>query len=126
MFLDHITLQEHQKTHNFEESNSEYDPNECGEDDEDEDLEETQTETESEQQLYGDFYCSKCGMSFHRLDLLKRHAKLHNKTQTEESGIGGDDDIRYRHCCNTCGESFAEALDLLAHAEIHARYPPFK
>uniref|UniRef100_A0A1B0B4W6 C2H2-type domain-containing protein n=1 Tax=Glossina palpalis gambiensis TaxID=67801 RepID=A0A1B0B4W6_9MUSC len=126
MFLDHISLQEHQKTHNFEESNSEYDPNEGGEDDEDEDLEETQTETESEQQLYGDFYCSKCGMSFHRLDLLKRHAKLHNKTQTEESGIGGDEDIRYRHCCNTCGESFAEALDLLAHAEIHARYPPFK
>uniref|UniRef100_A0A1Q3F2I0 Putative mudr-1x ap n=1 Tax=Culex tarsalis TaxID=7177 RepID=A0A1Q3F2I0_CULTA len=28
--------------------------------------------------------------------------------------------------CNVCGQKFAEALDLLAHAEIHARFEPHK
>ena len=66
-------------------------------------------------------------MSFHRQDLLKRHAKCHAKenstghTNNTNSLVAKD-----QHCCNTCGETFAEALDLLAHAEIHARYPPFK
>ncbi|KAM7359217.1 uncharacterized protein ACRADG_012923 [Cochliomyia hominivorax] len=117
LFWDQNSLQDHQKTHQFEESNSEYDPNE-GED-------ETQTESESEQQLYGEFYCSECGMSFHRQDLLRRHAKCHNKgngINTGETNV----ESKGQHCCNTCGETFAEALDLLAHAEIHARYPPFK
>ncbi|KNC29754.1 hypothetical protein FF38_05205 [Lucilia cuprina] len=122
LFWDQNSLQDHQKTHQFEESNSEYDPNE-GED-------ETQTESESEQQLYGEFYCSECGMSFHRQDLLKRHAKSHptgnaaNISQSTNNGL--ESSSRDQHCCNTCGETFAEALDLLAHAEIHARYPPFK
>uniref|UniRef100_A0A1I8NCD8 C2H2-type domain-containing protein n=1 Tax=Musca domestica TaxID=7370 RepID=A0A1I8NCD8_MUSDO len=129
LFWDQASLSDHQKTHQFEESNSEYDPNE-GED-------ETQSESESEQQLYGEFYCSECGMSFHRQDLLRRHAKSHakNNNQSNENGadIGGGgrssgvgDGSKDQHCCNTCGETFAEALDLLAHAEIHARYPPFK
>ncbi|XP_073817194.1 uncharacterized protein [Musca autumnalis] len=131
LFWDQASLNDHQKTHQFEESNSEYDPNE-GED-------ETQSESESEQQLYGEFYCSECGMSFHRQDLLKRHAKTHakNNNGANENGVGngggGDgsgscagDGNKDQHCCNTCGETFAEALDLLAHAEIHARYPPFK
>ncbi|XP_065371592.1 uncharacterized protein LOC135963597 [Calliphora vicina] len=119
LFWDQNSLQDHQKTHQFEESNSEYDPNE-GED-------ETQTESESEQQLYGEFYCSECGMSFHRQDLLKRHSKSHpagNVTMGQSAHNGMES--RDQHCCNTCGETFAEALDLLAHAEIHARYPPFK
>lgn len=30
------------------------------------------------------------------------------------------------HCCNVCGESFAEALDLLAHTEVHARCQSLK
>lgn len=30
------------------------------------------------------------------------------------------------HCCNVCGDQFDEALDLLAHAEIHARFHPLK
>ncbi|TMW42243.1 hypothetical protein DOY81_012675 [Sarcophaga bullata] len=119
LFWDQSSLQDHQKTHQFEESNSEYDPND-GED-------ETQTESESEQQLYGEFYCSECGMSFHRQDLLKRHSKCHAKENStghcnNTNGLVAKD----QHCCNTCGETFAEALDLLAHAEIHARYPPFK
>lgn len=63
-------------------------------------------------------------MSFHRQDLLKRHAKCHPKSNP----VAGQSNVESRdqHCCNTCGETFAEALDLLAHAEIHARYPPFK
>ncbi|XP_054726448.1 uncharacterized protein LOC129236221 [Anastrepha obliqua] len=114
MFWDAANLQEHLKTHQFEDSNSEYDPDEAeGED--------TQSESESER-LHGEFYCSECGMSFHREDLLRRHSKTHIKTRTE-ADMENDKD---RHCCNTCGETFAEALDLLAHAEIHARYPPFK
>ncbi|CAD6993232.1 unnamed protein product [Ceratitis capitata] len=114
MFWDANGLQEHLKTHQFEESNSEYDPEEA-------EAEETQSESESER-LYGEFYCSECGMSFHREELLRRHSKIHAKT-VGECDVEKDKD---RHCCNTCGETFAEALDLLAHAEIHARYPPFK
>ncbi|XP_075148808.1 uncharacterized protein LOC142222520 [Haematobia irritans] len=119
IFWDQNSLSEHQRTHQFEESNSEYDPNE-GEDD-------TQSESESDQQLYGEFYCSECGMSFHRQDLLRRHAKSHAKSNTQVGvNNNGPDNTKDQHCCNTCGETFAEALDLLAHAEIHARYPPFK
>jgi len=54
-------------------------------------------------------------MSFHRQDLLKRHSKIHVKKEMYEG-----------HCCNVCGEAFAEALDLLAHAEVHARVVPLK
>lgn len=135
LFWDQSSLQDHQKTHQFEDSNSEYDPNE-GEDDD------TQSESESEHKLYGEFYCSECGMSFHRQDLLKRHTKTHAKANAaknlsngNEAAAGGRNRARSnelleekkdQHSCNTCGETFAEALDLLAHAEIHARYPPFK
>lgn len=108
MFWDTSSLQDHLKTHQFEDSNSEYEPGET---------EETQSDSEREY-LYGEFYCHVCGMSFHRQDLLKRHAKTHEKNN--------EDDVKDPHCCSTCGETFAEALDLLAHAEIHARYPPFK
>lgn len=105
LFWDANTLQEHQKTHQFEASNSEYEP----------DID-NESDSESEYK-YGDFYCSQCGMSFHRQDLLRRHTKSHIKKEVVDKD---------QHCCNTCGESFVEALDLLAHAEIHARYPPFK
>lgn len=119
LFWDQSSLQDHQKTHQFEESNSEYDPNE-GED-------ETQSESESEQQLYGEYYCAVCGMSFHRQDLLRRHSKSHAKgNQSNGHTNDNGEDNNNQNCCNTCGETFAEALDLLAHAEIHARYPPFK
>lgn len=68
---------------------------------------------------FGDYYCNTCGMSFHRVDLLKRHARLHmSKKDISESDDG--------HMCNVCGETFREALDLLAHAEAHARYQPHR
>ncbi|KAJ3642858.1 hypothetical protein Zmor_025607 [Zophobas morio] len=76
-------------------------------DDEDEDYSEEDTK-------YGTFYCSTCGLSFHRQDNLKRHQRVHIK----EEYIN---DHEFGHICNVCGESFPEALDLLAHAEVHAR-----
>ncbi|KAH8294338.1 hypothetical protein KR054_011421 [Drosophila jambulina] len=132
MFLDNSSLQDHQKTHQFEESNSEYDPA-SGDD--------SASETsEPEEQLYGEFYCNECGISFHRQDLLRRHAKQHFKQQDHNSTVaavdgcssdiqaGGDQakDGNGGHCCQTCGKSFASALEMLSHAEIHARFPPFK
>ncbi|XP_064549205.1 zinc finger and BTB domain-containing protein 41 [Drosophila montana] len=132
MFWDNYSLQEHQKTHQFEESNSEYDPASAGED--------SASESDPEQ-LYGDFYCSECGISFHRQDLLRRHAKQQHKLTPdmeggdgggvgEGDGDGGDADAENAkdaaHCCHTCGKSFPSALELLAHAEVHARFPPFK
>lgn len=67
-----------------------------------------------EDNKYGEFFCSTCGMSFHRQDLLKRHQRVHVKDEYTN-------DTEFGHICNVCGESFQEALDLLAHAEIHAR-----
>lgn len=50
-------------------------------------------------------------MTFHRQDNLKRHQRMHVK---EEFG----NETEFGHVCNVCGESFPEALDLLAHAEV--------
>ncbi|EDW42171.1 GM25840 [Drosophila sechellia] len=127
MFWDNSSLQEHQKTHQFEESNSEYDPASA---------EESGSESEADEQLYGEFYCNECGISFHRQDLLRRHAKLHCKP-SDQAAVGSNSDVTAGgdlelakdssgHCCNTCGKSFPSALEMLAHAEIHARFPPFK
>ncbi|XP_034489278.1 uncharacterized protein LOC117793019 [Drosophila innubila] len=133
MFWDNHSLQEHQKTHQFEESNSEYDPASAGDD--------SASESEPDQ-LYGDFYCSECGISFHRQDLLRRHAKQQHKLAVTsavnsvdvegsadlDADADGDTDNTKDapHSCHTCGKSFPSALELLAHAEIHARFPPFK
>uniref|UniRef100_A0A6P4ET55 LOW QUALITY PROTEIN: uncharacterized protein LOC108043959 n=1 Tax=Drosophila rhopaloa TaxID=1041015 RepID=A0A6P4ET55_DRORH len=127
MFWDNTSLQEHQKTHQFEESNSEYDPASA---------EDSASESEPEEQLYGEFYCNECGISFHRQDLLRRHAKMHCKQTDQAAGEGNSDvtaggEIELAkdsggHCCHTCGKSFPSALEMLAHAEIHARFPPFK
>nr|XP_036675328.1 zinc finger protein 646-like [Drosophila suzukii] len=127
MFWDNNSLQEHQKTHQFEESNSEYDPASA---------EDSASESENEEQLYGEFYCYECGISFHRQDLLRRHAKMHYKQTDQAAGesnsdvtAGGDVEIAKDstgHSCTTCGKSFPSALEMLAHAEIHARFPPFK
>lgn len=103
-------LQEHQRIHHAgESSNSEYEP--------EKELDSDESETNSK---FGDYYCNICGMSFHRIDLLKRHAKTHKQNDSEEY------DSSVQHCCNVCGKSFAEALDLLAHAEVHARVLPHK
>ncbi|XP_017142965.1 uncharacterized protein LOC108156152 [Drosophila miranda] len=134
MFWDNSSLLEHQKTHQFEDSNSEYDPA-SGDD--------SVSESEPDQ-LYGDFYCSECGICFHRQDLLRRHAKCHfqqpdasnfdQKPIVGEVGvtdevIAGDaenakDDAAHR--CHTCGKCFPNSVALSAHAEIHARFPLFK
>ncbi|VEN41531.1 unnamed protein product, partial [Callosobruchus maculatus] len=67
-----------------------------------------------EDSRYGTFYCTTCGLSFHRQDNLRRHQRVHVKEEYAN-------EAEYAHVCNVCGESFTEALDLLAHAEIHAR-----
>lgn len=101
------SLQEHQKMHADEESSgSEYEP------------EEDKTASDDDfDPKYGNYYCNVCGMSFHRIELLKRHAKTH-KNDYDSSR---NDSASENHCCNVCGSIFGEALDLLAHAEIHTR-----
>lgn len=107
VFFTVESLEEHQKLHlDEEDSGSEYEPDDdktASDDDEDDEAK------------YGDYFCTVCGMAFHRMDLLHRHMKAHkismNKNDTADDG----------HCCNVCGSIFAEALDLLAHAEIHTR-----
>lgn len=66
---------------------------------------------------YGEFYCKVCGMRFHRTDLLRRHLRQHDGIKEEFN----TDTDEFPHVCNVCGQSFNEALDLLAHAEVHAR-----
>ncbi|XP_059615572.1 zinc finger protein 528 [Phlebotomus argentipes] len=112
MFWDPIRLREHQMTHRMDQgSTSEYDV--VAND------EETESDSGEGEEKFGDFYCDVCGMCFHRHALLKRHARAHVKKELVDNDIS-------RHCCNVCGETFAEALDLLAHAEVHARFQPFK
>ncbi|XP_012275030.1 zinc finger and BTB domain-containing protein 41 isoform X2 [Orussus abietinus] len=67
---------------------------------------------------FGEFYCDTCSVPFHRLDLLKRHRKIHVKQELDM--LEGSSQ---HHVCNDCGEWFEEALALLAHAELHARSP---
>lgn len=96
-----------------DDSNSEYDPDKGEEDDDDDDDEDD-----------AGHLCDRCDMTFKTTDLLKRHIKTH----LIKSEINSDDDVPEVSSlgCNVCGESFTEALDLLAHAEIHARFQPFK
>lgn len=105
VFWSMEALQEHQKLHlDDEDSGSEYEP----------DDDKTASDDEDEAK-YGDYFCTVCGMAFHRMDLLHRHMKSHksdtNKVDEQDEG----------HCCNVCGSVFSEALDLLAHAEVHTR-----
>ncbi|KAJ8918591.1 hypothetical protein NQ315_013096 [Exocentrus adspersus] len=100
MFWDSMQMRDHAKLKHGEIDDLDLD-------DEDEDYSE-------DEPRYGTFYCSTCGLSFHRQDNLKRHQRVHIKEEyVNEHEFG--------HICNVCGESFQEALDLLAHAEIHAR-----
>ncbi|XP_066146122.1 zinc finger protein 16 [Euwallacea fornicatus] len=100
MFWDLGLMQEHTRSKHGE--MEDYD------DDEDEDY------SEADGSRYGTFYCPTCGLSFHRQDNLRRHQRIHIKEEYfNEHELG--------HICNVCGESFQEALDLLAHAEVHAR-----
>jgi uncharacterized Zn-finger protein len=102
-----------------DDSNSEYDPLKNNDDfsvDEDEDA---------------GFICDQCDSTFKTGEQLKRHIRVHSLIKTE---VMSDDEglglvVKKRDTsldCNVCGESFTEPLDLLAHAEIHARFQPFK
>lgn len=109
VFWDIQLLREHQRIqHGGNSSHSEYDPDKDDAGD---------SENES-------FYCSVCGMSFHRIELLKRHGRTHMKSDGYGDTVQYDQEVT--HCCNVCGDTFAEALDLLAHAEIHARTSLYK
>lgn len=121
MFWDIYLLRDHQRTHHAggQTSNSEYEP--------ENEKEYSDSEPDSK---YGEYYCNICGMSFHRQDLLKRHItkceqKKSEYTDDRYGGVAASSSSSM-HCCNVCGESFIEALDLLAHAEVHARFQPFK
>lgn len=61
---------------------------------------------------FGIYYCDHCGMSFHRVNLLRQHVKTHLRQMSTSD----------EHVCKVCGDTFGEALDLLAHAEMHARH----
>lgn len=102
------SLQEHQKIHDADEesSGSEYEP----------DGDKTASDDDFDPK-YGNYYCNICGVSFHRPELLKRHAKSHKNDYDSNR----NDSASENHCCTVCGSTFAEALDLLAHAEIHTR-----
>ncbi|XP_044734485.1 zinc finger protein 616 [Chrysoperla carnea] len=100
MFWDIALLKEHVRNKHGDLALDNYD-------DDDEDYVE-------EEERYGDYFCQTCGMTFHRQDLLKRHSRIHVKEEYVN-------DSEFGHVCNVCGDSFPEALDLLAHAEVHAR-----
>lgn len=103
----------------YDDSNSEYEPEKNTEDVDDDDEEEEAANS-----------CDKCHMSFKNPEALKRHIKTHFIKSEVLSDNDGDDRPEPADGtslgCNVCGESFTEALDLLAHAEIHARFQPFK
>ncbi|XP_043282010.1 zinc finger protein 729 [Venturia canescens] len=110
MFWDMNTLREHIRVKHgggqaLTTSVDEFDPND--------------NTTYTGDERFGEFYCDTCGVPFHRLDLLKRHRKIHVKQEVTEVMDGPSQ----HHVCNVCGEWFEEALALLAHAELHARSP---
>lgn len=107
------------ETMDYDDSNSEYDPDDKNND-----------ESTAEEEEDNGHSCDKCHMSFKNTESLKRHIKTH----FIKAEVLSEDDVLVRMettdgaslGCNVCGESFTEALDLLAHAEIHARFQPFK
>jgi hypothetical protein len=100
-----------------DDSNSEYDPDKNDD-----------SSAEDDEEDVG-YTCDQCDISFKTTEQFKRHIRIHGLIKEE---MNSDDDIDVKkkdslcNDCNVCGESFTEPLDLLAHAEIHARYQPFK
>lgn len=92
--------------------------------------------TESDVEVGGNyddtlFECQMCLISFHRIDLFEKHMMAHESTSKSMKKMaldmsGSSLEQHERHSCNVCGDQFDEALDLLAHAEIHARFHPLK
>lgn len=62
-----------------------------------------------------ELFCPDCGVAFQRADLLRRHvAAAHSYKRHENSGSWAE------HTCEVCGAACTDALQLLAHAELHA------
>lgn len=117
-------------------------------------LEDADQDNIVEEDVEGQYYCDNCGVMFQKRELLKRHIKqVHsvrepkfepisqivrqrqqNQQQIQEEEEDDEDtdnqmeeiEPQQSLSCNVCGEVFVEALDLLAHAEIHARFEPHK
>lgn len=120
IFYDLTSLQEHEKTnHNFDGSHSEYEPENEDDDSDYSDMDDK----------YGGYFCKKCGLSFPKKNFLKRHLKTHVKIENHramqqiEVEQNGEESVL---CCNNCDETFTDPLDLLAHAEAHARTVDYK
>ncbi|XP_063536311.1 zinc finger protein 358 [Cydia strobilella] len=66
-----------------------------------------------------ELFCQDCGVAFQRADLLRRHqAAAHSHKRHDSSSSTWAE-----HSCDVCGETCADALQLLAHAERHADRP---
>lgn len=120
IFYDLTSLQEHEKTnHNFDGSHSEYEPENEDDDSDYSDMDDK----------YGGYFCKKCGLSFPKKNFLKRHLKTHVKIENHramqqiEVEQNGEESVL---CCNNCDETFTDPLDLLSHAEAHARTVDYK
>ncbi|EAT46945.1 AAEL001910-PA [Aedes aegypti] len=116
---------------------------------------EAEEDSPAEEDVEGQYYCDNCGLMFQKQELLKRHIKQahtvrepkfepisqivrqrqqhQQQIQQEEEEDDEDTDNQMEETepqqtlsCNVCGETFLEALDLLAHAEVHARFEPYK
>ncbi|XP_065091053.1 zinc finger protein 836-like [Ochlerotatus camptorhynchus] len=67
---------------------------------------------------------------------IVRQRQQHQKQRLEEDDNEEEEDTENQYeeetesqqplSCNVCGDTFVEALDLLAHAEVHARFEPYK
>lgn len=82
------------------------------EQDEEEEEDDDDNDEDYRVQVEGHYFCDHCGMSFHRVNLLRQHVKTHLRHLSGNA---------QNHSCNECGQSFAEMQDLVAHAEVHAR-----
>ncbi|XP_043923561.1 zinc finger protein 729-like [Protopterus annectens] len=59
----------------------------------------------------GQFECTDCGKSFHRLHILKLHRRAHRK--------------KTQHVCVECNKTFSQSFNLKRHLLIHARERSF-
>lgn len=82
MFWDAKSMRDHWRTKH---SDMEY-----YDDDEDEDYSE-------EDHKYGTYYCTTCGISFHRQDNLKRHQRVHMKEESTDNPDLGELIIKKLH-----------------------------
>lgn len=76
-----------------------------------------------------ELFCRDCGAAFQRADLLRRHAAAAHSYKREPLVSEGTSEPGWgdiEHACSVCGEGFRDALDLLAHAETHARSKSYR